>query len=345
MDRKKRSFYVWLTTLCLSVLILLITVFSNWFGVSMWGFSENTTLLKVAKLASEFNDYFGGDSNALGLAAAVIYAVLVIMAIGAFLTLRSLHDARTNGEEISKSLFITAIILAILVIVIVAISNISVNKEAEGWLKDIFHLTSAPFFVLAFGVAGYVVNTKYWVERFDFSDISGGSIHNKAPVVESGKELYCPKCKKTVFDSGKFCSTCGTELVSATIPCPRCGKSVAYDAAFCSNCGCDITKHSKENDDYICDCGAHIKRELIRENRLKFCPQCGKEVKVAPKPVPIADGDYVCECGTKISNPYLKYCPQCGKEIKRNRSQPPVQQPKDVSPASGHYRVPTSDDL
>ena len=331
MNSKKRSFIVWLTSLILGVLIILITAFSEWFGITYIG---DTTLLKVAKLVTRFNDWFGDSANALSVAAAFIYGALIIMAICGYYTLRSLHEARTSGADVTNALFTMSIILSLLVISIIVICNISINSETDGWLEDIFHLTSAPFFVLVFGIVGHRVNSKYFIESFTFSDLSP----KNAPVGASfeKKELYCPKCKKTVPDSGKFCPTCGTELVASTMPCPQCGKTVAYDAAFCTNCGCDIAKYNKENGHYTCTCGNVIKKELLQKKQLKYCPQCGKEIKAAPKPAPTANGEYVCKCGTKISNPYLKYCPQCGKEIKWNDS--PTQYLKGVCPACGNYR-------
>lgn len=184
MNSKKRSFIVWLTSLILGVLIILITAFSEWFGITYIG---DTTLLKVAKLVTRFNDWFGDSANALSVAAAFIYGALIIMAICGYYTLRSLHEARTSGADVTNALFTMSIILSLLVISIIVICNISINSETDGWLEDIFHLTSAPFFVLVFGIVGHRISSKYWVESFTFSEAFGKSTPAEAPV----KKMSC----------------------------------------------------------------------------------------------------------------------------------------------------------
>lgn len=307
MNAKKRSFFVWLASLILCGLIILVTLFSEWFGISsLW----DTTLLKVAKLVSRFSDWVGSDADALKVVAAFIYIALGIMAICCIVTLRSLYKARTEGLDVSKALFTQAIILSVFVILVVAIGNAIINSESDGWLEDVLQLTAAPFLVLAFGIAGYQLNSNCWVERFAFSDIFGKSAFAEGPAEKI--ELHCPKCRKSVIGHGKFCPTCGTELVASTIPCPQCGKPVAYDAAFCTSCGCDIAKHSKENGDYNCSCGNIIRKELLQEKRLKYCPQCGKEIKRNDSPTQYLKG--VCPaCGNYRNNG--AFCAICGHAI------------------------------
>lgn len=233
MDAKKRSFYVWLANLILIGLIVLVILLSKWFGVSFLG---NTTLLKVAKFANRFDDYISSETGALKIAAAFIYITLVITAICGFETLRSLRKARTNGEPVINSIYIQANVLSVLVILVVIIANIVMNTEMNEWYEDIFELTAAPFFVLAFGIAGCYICNNYSIQQFDFSDIGINAFTLNVP--SGGKaELYCPTCKETVPAGNKFCAVCGTELVSLARYCPYCGKPVAHGSAFCTNCG------------------------------------------------------------------------------------------------------------
>jgi membrane protease subunit (stomatin/prohibitin family) len=52
--------------------------------------------------------------------------------------------------------------------------------------------------------------------------------------------VICPKCSEKVPSSSKFCSGCGTSLVSqseGTIPCSKCGKPIPTNSKFCPECG------------------------------------------------------------------------------------------------------------
>lgn len=51
--------------------------------------------------------------------------------------------------------------------------------------------------------------------------------------------MICPKCKATVKEGTKFCSTCGTEIPQDTI-CPQCGKELKDNMKFCPNCGYEV---------------------------------------------------------------------------------------------------------
>lgn len=52
-------------------------------------------------------------------------------------------------------------------------------------------------------------------------------------------DLRCPKCDHANDDDARFCSGCGTALVS-TIPCPACSTVNDADAKFCDSCGASI---------------------------------------------------------------------------------------------------------
>lgn len=277
MNEKKRSFFAWLAALVLSLLIILITLFANWLGVILLG---DTTLLKVAGIVGRLSNLLDGGKFWMVIAAILIYAALGDTLICGILTLWSLRRARKEGGEIFHGVFSQVAILSAIVIVLIAIGNIIINVRAGGWVKDILHLTAAPFLVLLFAAVGFVLAASCKIEPFSFSDLSSTTPAAAAPAAAAAKEeeLYCPTCKKTVPSGSKFCVTCGTELVSART-CPKCGKSIAPEAMFCVYCGCDIAKFEEENRDYTCECGKTFTRQYIHENNLKFCPQCGHPIQ------------------------------------------------------------------
>lgn len=47
----------------------------------------------------------------------------------------------------------------------------------------------------------------------------------------------CPKCKKLLPQSAKFCPSCGAPLGSN---CSKCGAAIAKGANFCTGCGAKI---------------------------------------------------------------------------------------------------------
>ena len=307
MNHKKQSFYVWLASLILSVLILALTAFSEWFGISGFGVNYNVTLPKAFKIATELGRLSGDGS--ISTVFALIYIALVIIAVSCIATLRSLYYARKEGCYFSKALFISAIGVSLFVMLIVLIANISISSETDGWIDDILRLRATPFLIMAFGVIGCVLNSNCSIDAFSFADLSNAASDTKAPTDD---ELYCPTCKKAVPDGGKFCAVCGTELVSAMHICPKCGKSIAQDAVFCTNCGCDIANYSEKNKDYTCTCGTTFTQEYIQENNLNFCPQCGKEIKRNDSPTQNLKG--VCPaCGNYRNNG--AFCAICGHAI------------------------------
>lgn len=278
MNEKKRSFFAWLAALVLSVLIILITLFANWLGVILLG---DTTLLKVAGLVGRLSNLLDGGKVWMVIAAILIYAALADTLICGIATLWMLHKARKEGGTIFHGLFTQVAVLSAIVIVLIAIGNTIINVRAGGWVKDILHLTAAPFLVLLFAAAGFVLACACKIEPFSFSDLSSiapAAPTPAAPTAKEEAELYCPTCKKTVPGGRKFCTACGTALVSART-CPKCGKPVAPEAVFCVYCGCDIAKFEEENRDYTCECGKTFTRQYIRENNLKFCPQCGHPIQ------------------------------------------------------------------
>ncbi len=47
-------------------------------------------------------------------------------------------------------------------------------------------------------------------------------------------QQYCPQCHAPLPQGAKFCSACGTKLLTN---CPHCGEAVAPGSKFCPKCG------------------------------------------------------------------------------------------------------------
>ena len=233
MESQKRSYTTWLVTLILSGLIVAVTLFGEWFGIEFLGDAYNATLFKAARFIEELGDLFVGNAKSVSGSFVLVYFLLVTMAVCCIITLRSLFIARTNGGAISNALFVSAIILASLVILIIASVNLGISNATDGWIDEGLKLTAVPFIVLACGIAGCVL-----CHRYSIGDVSAPASTAKAP--DAGK-LFCPNCKKATVD-GEFCSTCGTRLIPAPHTCPQCGKPIAPNTAFCSHCGYKIAE-------------------------------------------------------------------------------------------------------
>ncbi|MDD4797289.1 MAG: SPFH domain-containing protein [Eubacteriales bacterium] len=77
--------------------------------------------------------------------------------------------------------------------------------------------------------------------------------------------VTCPHCGATT-QSGKFCATCGKQLVIPQKPCHKCGQMTPEDARFCSHCGADQSKP-------VCgNCGVEAAPGA------KFCANCGNQL-------------------------------------------------------------------
>ena len=76
----------------------------------------------------------------------------------------------------------------------------------------------------------------------------------------------CPKCGKEFDDDTRFCSACGTELLSPD-SCPKCGAPVNKDSNFCPKCGARLTHVRKCK-----ECGFET------TDAYDFCPKCGKSL-------------------------------------------------------------------
>ena len=82
------------------------------------------------------------------------------------------------------------------------------------------------------------------------------------------------------------------------------------------------------------NCGAMFDREA------RFCSACGKKLpEEAPKPEPVAPGEYCPECGAKREDGDGR-CPVCGRDF----SQPSPPEPLDVPPIPDDLPAPEEPD-
>jgi membrane protease subunit (stomatin/prohibitin family) len=78
--------------------------------------------------------------------------------------------------------------------------------------------------------------------------------------------VSCPDCHGEVPVTGRFCPSCGNQMVVVN-KCPQCGKNVTAQAKFCPACGTDV------NARLIC---GHC--QTVLPPRTKFCTHCGEAV-------------------------------------------------------------------
>lgn len=97
------------------------------------------------------------------------------------------------------------------------------------------------------------------VSRQPSPPASEGPASPPSPSSSSHPSRLCPKCGKDCGAGERFCSSCGTALVSL---CPHCHAEIAPDSRFCSQCGKALLK--------TCTCGEPL------DWGAAFCSRCGK---------------------------------------------------------------------
>lgn len=75
-----------------------------------------------------------------------------------------------------------------------------------------------------------------WRGQQTSPSISSSSLNSEDPK-ENGKSS-CPNCGGSIGLNAKFCSNCGSKLITV---CPQCGASIKSTAKFCSSCGTKIS--------------------------------------------------------------------------------------------------------
>lgn len=108
--------------------------------------------------------------------------------------------------------------------------------------------------------------------------------------------------------------------------CPNCQNQLSENAKFCTRCGTKIVSEEailKTESQLICSCGAELKPGA------KFCTTCGKKVEAAEIKTETVK-DNLCSCGAELK-PGAKFCTSCGKPVVMQQTITPPAQPKVVT--------------
>ncbi|HEX4048394.1 MAG TPA: SPFH domain-containing protein, partial [Elusimicrobiota bacterium] len=94
-----------------------------------------------------------------------------------------------------------------------------------------------------------------------FAGMAGGMISSALPAGQSGQRaalpapsamVTCPSCKAQTYSAFKFCTNCGSGLLTPNAVCPACKSEIPVGAKFCGHCALKIG--------------------------VTFCPACKKEI-------------------------------------------------------------------
>ena len=242
---------------------LFCVLFSKWISVVLFYQSSSATLWKIGALlknVASFAAQYGMDdlSGSLTAATVLTYILLIGTLILMFLTIRSILAAFRSGGDISTAGFWGAMVLSGVVLILVWATNSTISKETDGWINDVFMLTSAPGITLLCSAAGLLC-CKYLPEqafdnvtlpKVDLSSI-GESAHST--VEKMGAALSrmdfsgssaapCAFCgKRALAQDYRFCPYCGKERLTKRF-CEECGEELELDMQFCPHCGTAVRK-------------------------------------------------------------------------------------------------------
>jgi membrane protease subunit (stomatin/prohibitin family) len=82
--------------------------------------------------------------------------------------------------------------------------------------------------------------------------------------------VTCPSCKNQTYSAFKFCTTCGSGLLTPNAVCPACRSEVPVGAKFCGHCALKIG---------VTLCPG-CKKEISPS--ATACPNCGVKIAAAP---------------------------------------------------------------
>lgn len=126
-------------------------------------------------------------------------------------------------------------------------------------------------------------------------------------------ENKCLRCGNQLKPNAKFCTNCGTKVITgtnSTLNTPEntceCGAELKPGAKFCTTCGKKVQPVvesivKKEN---TCECGAELKLGA------KFCTKCGRSLEHVVSKTSVG----ICSCGVKLKLG-TKFCTNCGQKV------------------------------
>jgi predicted amidophosphoribosyltransferase len=82
--------------------------------------------------------------------------------------------------------------------------------------------------------------------------------------------VTCPSCKSQTYSAFKFCTNCGSGLLTPNAVCPSCKSEIPVGAKFCGHCALKIG---------VTLCPS-CKKEISPS--ATACPNCGAKIAVAP---------------------------------------------------------------
>lgn len=254
----------------LEVVLAIEVLFPKWliFQINVfYTYSTSASMWRIGKLLNNISDY--ADLGFWGtLLIILIYALLILSLVGIAITIYSGVCAFTKKGPVYDFGFDIPCALAVFAIAIVAVGNIIISSETDGWIENVLALTGAPIITLIVAVAGILLCRVVPDSVFASLDQQmqgigvpvGGMSHRPGGV---GTPPVGGTYRKPAADGRR---------------CPACGAMCAPNVAFCPTCG------TKMPQPLVCGgCG----KELVPGT--KFCPYCGKPAQAAGNPgVPVA---------------------------------------------------------
>ena len=222
------------------IALALMLLFGKWLGVESFFLNRQTTLLHFGKAVSDLSSYVSNGFFAIltalvygGLIASLATLCLAIVAV-----LKPVEERKQS--QVLCGFYVTGT-FALLIILLVIVSNIVIKQYSDGWISGIFGLTAMPFLAIILSVGGVIAYQKLPDSSFEFAK---GAVKDKVDHmvnVISKETVVCPYCGEKCKEGTVFCPQCGKKLPAIISHiCLKCGKKLPADAKFCPDCGTPI---------------------------------------------------------------------------------------------------------
>lgn len=232
--------------LVIEAVILLMLLFGKWLGVESILFTKHTTLLHFGKIVSELSSYV--SKGGLTILSILVYVGLIASIISLGFTATALFKPKEERNNKQLWGFYAPSAFAVLIILLVIITNAVIKHSSDGWISGIFGLTATPFLTIVLGVGGLMVYQKLPDASFDSAKDTVKSKVGHVVDVVSKETVVCPSCGAKCKEGTVFCAQCGAKLpASMTHVCSKCGKKLSAGAKFCPDCGTPIEEKAEED--------------------------------------------------------------------------------------------------